>query len=131
MSDDIATTKAELEDVLELLKDSPDDEELLQLKSDLMELIELAEGENDDEDGDTDDNIESDPPAETVSISISSVLPSIDPPLNIPTYEAAAEAFSVSPATLNGAPAPAPEKKKKPTITSSTEFKIPEVRLVL
>ena len=57
MSDDIATTKAELEDVLELLKDSPDDEELLQLKSDLMELIELAEGENDDEDGDTDDNV--------------------------------------------------------------------------
>ena len=44
MADDLETTKAELADILELLKDSPDDEELLGLKNDLEELIALEEG---------------------------------------------------------------------------------------
>ncbi|GMH97645.1 hypothetical protein TrVE_jg9445 [Triparma verrucosa] len=49
MSEDLANSKAELADVLELLLDSPDDEELLALKSDLEELIALAEDEAEDE----------------------------------------------------------------------------------
>ncbi|GMH88993.1 hypothetical protein TrST_g1678 [Triparma strigata] len=48
MSEDLANSKAELADVLELLLDSPDDEELLALKSDLEELIALAEDEAED-----------------------------------------------------------------------------------
>ncbi|GMH77524.1 hypothetical protein TrRE_jg3170 [Triparma retinervis] len=130
MSEDLATSKAELADVLELLADSPDDPDLLQLKSDLEELIALAEGGDGDEeeddaadiddlndDGAIDDNIIGitlgGPPAPSFENNDDGPSAGLGvPPSPLSTPSVDVEASNV--------------KKSKPTITSSSEFKIPD-----
>ncbi|GMI35082.1 hypothetical protein TrCOL_g6163 [Triparma columacea] len=130
MSSELDDSKAELADVLELLADSPDDPELLQLKSDLEELIALAEGgEGDDDKDDTaetddlnDDDVADDdiigrtlggPPDLDNDEGLSSSLGAPPSPLSTPTVDSTLAAVSMA-------------KKSKPSITSSSEFKIPD-----
>ncbi|GMH81312.1 hypothetical protein TL16_g08889 [Triparma laevis f. inornata] len=117
----------QLADVLELLTDSPDDEELLTLKSDLEELIALAEDEDEAEAEPTTSAPAPDPP--TMALQVEEK-----------TYDRSAAAFltgnSVSPAgndasdLLNdledSTPAPSETKKPKSKIKVDTEFSIPQ-----
>ncbi|GMI15347.1 hypothetical protein TrLO_g10516 [Triparma laevis f. longispina] len=126
-AEELANTKQELADVLELLTDSPDDEELLTLKSDLEELIALAEDEDEAEAEPTTSAPAPDPP--TMALQVEEK-----------TYDRSAAAFltgnSVSPAgndasdLLNdledSTPAPSETKKPKSKIKVDTEFSIPQ-----
>mmetsp|Transcript_17245 Transcript_17245/g.35523 ORF Transcript_17245/g.35523 Transcript_17245/m.35523 type:complete len:218 (+) Transcript_17245:78-731(+) len=131
MSDDIADTRAELADVLALLADSPDDEDLLQLKSDLEELIALHEGEGeDDEDANeapSNDIDERDADDDIIGRTFSGAAGVNGGEER--DYDdggsAAYEGVPPSPLSTEEKLASKP-KKTKPSITSSSEFKIPE-----
>lgn len=119
----------QLADVLELLADSPDDEELLTLKSDLEELIALAEDED-----------EAEAEAEPTTSAPAPAPPAMALQVEEKTYDRSAAAFltgnSVPPAgndasdLLNdledSTPAPSETKKPKSKIKVDTEFSIPQ-----
>ena len=138
MSVDLETTRQELSDVLELLEDSPDDEELLQLKRDLEELIALEAESDAEEDGDEDGEA-----AAATSSTGKSALPRGGDTEDAPrgqvklaqSYDPSAARFLMKESVVRqqsetvSATAASPTAAKstpKPAISSSSEFKIPD-----